>query len=146
MGKDTHYAIDEYRIVDGSNVEIKAHVHARFDGIFRSVDFTGTVPLERLMEYALKQAKLTLATRIRQQAGGTGPVATRKHDAREKYERLWVLAEKHGVDFLNPEPSDPAGKLRSDLEELRRVQEKFPDANLQSTIERLERRIRMLEG
>lgn len=68
MGKDTHYAIDEYRIVDGLNVEIKAHVRARFDEILRSVDFTGTVPLEHLIEYALKQAKLTLATRIRQQA------------------------------------------------------------------------------
>ncbi len=146
MGKDTDYAIDEYRIVDGQNVEIKAHVHARFDGIFRSVDFTGTVPLERLMEYALKQAKLTLATRIKQQAGVTGPETTWKRDAREKYERLWVLAEKHGVDFLNPEPSDPAGKLRSDLEELHKVQEKYPDANLQSTIEDLQRRIRALEG
>ena len=146
MGKDTDYAIGEYRIVDGQNVEIKAHVHARFDGIFRSVDFTGTVPLERLMEYALKQAKLTLATRIKQQAGVTGPETTWKRDAREKYERLWVLAEKHGVDFLNPEPSDPAGKLRSDLEELHKVQEKYPDANLQSTIEDLQRRIRALEG
>ena len=146
MGKDTHYAIDEYRIVDGSNVEIKAHVHARFDGIFRSVDFTGTVPLERLMEYALKQAKLTLATRIRQQAGGTGPEATWPPDVRQKYESLWVLVQKHGVDFWNPEPSDPAGKLRSDLEELRKVQRKYPDANLQSTIERLERKISMLEG
>ena len=146
MGKNTHYAIDEYRIVDDRNVEIKAHVCAHFDGILRTVDFTGTVPLERLMEYALKQAKLTLATRIRQQAGVTGPETTWKRDAREKYERLWVLAEKHGVDFSNPEPSDPAGKLRSDLEELRKVQEKYPDANLQSTIERLERRIRTLEG
>ena len=91
MGKNTDYAIDEYRIVDGRNAEIKAHVRARFDGILRTVDFTGTVPLERLIEYALKQSKLTLATRIRQQAGVTGPEATWKRDAREEYERLWVL-------------------------------------------------------
>ena len=146
MGKGTDYVIDEYRIIDGENIEVKAHVQARFDGVLRSVNFAGTAPLKQFLEYALKQAKLDLATKIRQQAGVKGPKRTWKHDAREKYERLWVLATKHGVDFLNPEPSDPAGKLRSDLEELRRVQEKFPDANLQSTIERLERRIRMLEG
>ena len=145
MGKDTHYTINEYKIVDGQNVEIKAHVHARFGGIFRSVDFTGTVPLEHLMLYALKQAKLTLATKIMQQAGVIGPEATWKRDAREKYERLWVIAQKHGVDFRNPESSDPAGKLRSALEDLRRVQA-TQDVDLQSAIERLEGRIRMLEG
>ena len=144
MGKDTHYAIDEYRIVDGSNVEIKAHVRARFDGISRSVDFTGTVPLEHLIEYALKQAKLTLATRIRQQAGVTGPEATWKRDAREKYERLWVIAQKHGVDFWNPEPSDPAGKLRSELESVRKLQATL-NVDLQPAIEDLQRRIRTLE-
>ncbi len=86
MGKNTDYAIDEYRIVDGRNAEIKAHVRARFDGILRT------------------------------------------------------------VDFWNPEPSDPAGKLRADLEDLRKVQRKFPDANLQPQIERLEKRISDLEG
>ncbi len=146
MGKDTGYVIDEYRIIDGENIEVKAHVQARFDGVLRSVNFAGTAPLKQFLEYALKQAKLDLATKIRQQAGVKGPERTWKHDARKKYERLWVLATKHGVDFLNPEPSDPAGKLRSELEDLRKVQRKYPDANLQGTIERLERKISMLEG
>ena len=146
MGKDTDYAIDEYRIVDGQNVDVKAHVYAKFDGIFRGVDFTGTGPLKQFLEYALKQAKLDLATKIRNQAGAKGPIAAAPLAVQEKYERLWELVEKHGVDFLNPEPSDPAGKLRSELEDLRKVQRKYPDANLQATIERLERKISMLEG
>ena len=145
MPKSTGYVIDEYRIINDENIEIKAHVHASFDGVRRRVDFAGTGPLEHFLQSALKQAKLDLATKVKQQAGVKGPERTWKHDAREKYNRLWVLAEKNGVDFLNPVPSDPVGKLHSDLQDFRNLQAKYPEANLQPTIERLEKEIRMLQ-
>ncbi len=146
MGKNQGYAVDEYRIVNGHNIEVKAHVHAKFDGILRSVDFTGTVPLERLIEYALKHSKLILAGNIRQQSGVKGPQATWDADAREKYERLWVLAQEQGVDFLNPEPSDPAEKLRARLDLLFDMQAELPNVSLQTAIEDLKEQIRRLGG
>ena len=146
MGKKTTYAINEYRIDSDRNVvEVKAYVFAKFDNIWRKVYFTGTAPLERLIEYALKQSKLDLATRVRQKAGVTGPEATWKPAAREAYERLWVLAEKNGVDFLNPEPLDPAEKFRAHLEKLLDIQAEFPDANLQQAIASMKAKIRRLE-
>jgi len=146
MKKNQQYVINSCRIDDKHNVEVKAHVTAKFDGIFRDVDFKGIVPLDLLLEYALKHVKLILATNIRLKAGVKGPRATWSQDTREYYEHLWALVQKHGVDFANPEPSDPAGKLRKQIKQLIEIQREMPEVDIQNTIDRLRRRIKMLES
>ena len=146
MKKNQQYVINSCRIDDKRNVEVKAHVTAKFDGILRDVDFKGIVPLDLLLEYALKHVKLVLATNIRLKAGVKGPQATWSQDTREYYEYLWALVQKHGVDFANPEPSDPAGKLRKQIKLLIEMQREVPEVDIQDTIDHLRRRIKMLES